>query len=109
MTLGQVKFADVSRVIGRELVVGAILGIGMAVLAFIRALAMGESAHLGYTVAATIFVVIIVAATVGGALPLVTKRLRLDPAVASGPVITTIADGLGLIIYFQLARLIMGI
>lgn len=109
MTLGQVRFADVTRVIGREFVVGAILGVGMAVLAFLRARAMGEPAQLGYTVASAIFVVIIVAATVGGALPLITKRLRLDPAVASGPVITTIADGLGLIIYFQLARLIMGI
>ena len=48
-------------------------------------------------------------ATVAAALPLVLRRLRVDPAVVSAPLITTLVDGTGLIIYFEVARLVLGL
>lgn len=109
MALGEVRFRDVFKVMARELSIGFILGLSMAAMAFLRAWWMGGPASLGYTVALTILLIVIVAATVGGVLPLIARRLNLDPAAASGPVITTIADGIGLVIYFKMARIIMGI
>ncbi len=64
---------------------------------------MGESAIIGLTVGITICLVVIVGATAGAALPLIGKRLGLDPAVFSAPLITTVVDGVGLLIYFNVA------
>lgn len=109
MALGELHFKDIFRVVVRESAIGLILGASMAGLAFLRAILTGGPVALGYTVALTIGVIVVVAAAIGGALPLITRRLRLDPAAASGPVITTIADTVGLLIYFQMARWIIGI
>ncbi len=61
--------------------------------------AVDYRAHVGVTTC----LVVIVGATAGAALPLIGKRLGLDPAVFSAPLITTIVDGVGLIIYFNVA------
>lgn len=103
IALGEVTMKHFFTVIWREARVSLLLGVVMAVVAFFRALMMGESAILGLTVAITITLVVIVGSTAGAALPLIGKRLGLDPAVFSAPLITTVADGVGLLIYFKVA------
>ena len=75
----------------------------MAAVVFLRATVMGEAWIIGLTVGVTSCLVVIVGATAGATLPLIGKRLGLDPAVFSAPLITTIVDGVGLIIYFNVA------
>jgi len=60
-------------------------------------------------VACAIFAIVLWAVTVAAVLPPVLKRLRIDPAVVSAPLIATLVDGTGLIIYFNVARLILGL
>jgi magnesium transporter len=60
-------------------------------------------------VALTVVAICLTAATVAAALPLVLRRLRIDPAVVSAPLITTLVDGTGLIIYFEIARYALGL
>lgn len=90
-------------VVWREVRVSVLLGVVMALVVFSRAWVMGEPSIIGLIVGATTCLVVIVGATAGAALPLIGKRLGLDPAVFSAPLITTIVDGVGLIIYFNVA------
>ena len=94
-------------VIWKELRVGLILGAVMAVVAYGRALLLGVDTRVGVTVALTILAICLWSATVAAGLPLILRRLHIDPAVVSAPLITTLVDGTGLIIYFEIAKLVL--
>jgi len=107
MALNEVSLRDVAWVVFKELQVGLILGGIMAVVAFGRAWLLGVGTDVGVAVALAILAICLWAATVAAALPLVLRRLGVDPAVVSAPLITTLVDGTGLIIYFQIARILL--
>jgi len=109
MALDEVDLSEVSKVIWREMRSGLVLGLLMAVVAFGQASLLGGSMLLGYTVAFALLIIVIMASTLGGLLPLVARRLGFDPAAASAPVITTLVDGTGLIVYFLVARSVLGL
>lgn len=109
MALGEVTLVDFLRVIWREIRIGLALGVAMAIVTFALARAIGAPLNLGLTVAATIVLVVVVGSILGAAFPLIGRRLGFDPAVFSAPLITTIVDATGLLIYFQVARLVMGL
>jgi magnesium transporter len=60
-------------------------------------------------VSLTLFCTVIIAKIIGGILPLLASKVRLDPAIMASPLITTIVDALALIIYFSLASMILGL
>lgn len=106
LAIDEVRPRDVLRVIWREVRVGFLLGV------FLGALIFPIVALLYYPqVAATISLAIVCicswACVVGGMLPLVAKKLGVDPAVFSTPVVSTLVDATGLIIYFTIAGVIM--
>ena len=104
LATGDVRFSDALRVFRKELSVALILGAVMAAATYVRAWTLGVGPSVGMVVAITAACVVIWSASVASLLPLALRRLRLDPAVVSGPFITTIVDGTGLVIYFELAR-----
>jgi magnesium transporter len=79
----------------------------MAVVALGRAELLGVGTNIGIVVAVTILAISLWSATVAAVLPLTLRRLRIDPAVVSAPLITTLVDGTGLIIYFEIARVLL--
>ena len=93
----------------KELRVGFILGLILAVIGFVRAELLGVGSDIGLIVSLTILAIAMWSATVAAVLPLVLRRLRVDPAVVSAPLITTLVDGTGLIIYFEIAKLVLGL
>ena len=107
MAIGEVALRDVLWVIWKELRVGLILGAVMAVVAYGRALLLGVDTRVGVTVSLTILAICLWSATVAAGLPLILRRLHIDPAVVSAPLITTLVDGTGLIIYFEIAKLVL--
>jgi magnesium transporter len=107
MALNEVAFRDVAWVAFKELRVGLILGAILAALGFARAGLLGVGPEIGLVVALTVLVICGWAATLAAALPLVLRRFGVDPAVVSAPLITTLVDGTGLIIYFEIAKLIL--
>ena len=109
MALGEVTLRDVGWIVFKELRVGLVLGLVMAVVAFGRAALLGVGADVGGVVALTILAICVWSATVAAVLPLLLRRLKIDPAVVSAPLITTLVDGTGLIIYFQIARVMLGL
>lgn len=64
---------------------------------------------ISLTVCGSLFFTVIIAKVIGGALPIIAKKLKLDPAIMASPLITTVVDTCALIIYFTLAKLFLGI
>jgi magnesium transporter len=107
MAVGEVAFRDLFRVWRKEVSTALILAGAMAVATAARAWTLGVERGVGETVALTAAAIVLWAATVAALLPLVLKRLRIDPAVVSAPLITTLVDGTGLVLYFEIARRVL--
>lgn len=107
IALGEVRPQDVLRVAWRESRVGLLLGVGLGLVGLIAGWLVA-SWQVGATVAIAILVVCMWAATVGAVMPLAAKAMKIDPAVISAPMVTTLVDATGLIIYFLVAGLILG-
>lgn len=108
LALQDVGTRDVWQVLFRELRVGALLGMLLGLIGFGLASAF-FGLDIGLVIGLTLFAVCTVAATVGGVMPLVGLALRADPAVFSNPFITTFVDATGLIIYFLIAKAVLGL
>jgi magnesium transporter len=108
LAVGEVRSGDLPRVVFREARVGLVLGLGLGLVGLVP-VSLLFGADLGVVIGLTILTICTYAATVGSLLPIVASRVGLDPAVLSAPFITTLVDATGLIIYFLIARAVLGI
>ena len=108
-TLGEIIKTDIQKVLSKEILSGLLLGGSLAVLASVRAWMMGTGAGIAITVAISVVGVVMLGNLVGAILPFIAKKFRIDPAVMSGPFITTVVDILGLLLYFEVARRVLGL
>jgi magnesium transporter len=115
MALGEVRLRDVLKVMQREVVIGFALGCILALAGFLRVV-LWETAFKTYgeyyfllslTVAASVVGVVMWGTLVGSALPFALRRIGMDPASASAPLVATLADVTGLVIYFSVASAIL--
>ncbi len=109
ITLGEVRLSMVGRALSREVGVAVLLGLVMGVLGFVRAILWDTGYEIAIVVAITLPLVVIWANATATVVPIVADRLKIDPAVISGPMITTLVDATGLLIYFELATYILGL
>jgi magnesium transporter len=109
LAVGDVNAKDALYALWHELRTGLLLGMGLAVVAYFRALMWGTSTALAITVSVSILAIVVWANTLGAVLPLLAARLKIDPTVVSGPAMSTLVDATGLFIYFTIARLIIGL
>jgi magnesium transporter len=110
MAIGEAEARHIVRIVGKELVTGIALGIVMAALMFGRGFfESGGSVAFGITVGASVMAVIIWAALVAAVLPIGLSKLRIDPAVVSAPLISSLIDATGILIYFTVAQLVLHI
>jgi magnesium transporter len=109
LAVGDIDLGDALRALWHELRAGLLLGLGMGVVAYLRALTWGSSQLLAAAVALAILIIVVWANGLGSLLPLLAARLRIDPAIVSGPVMSTLVDATGLFIYFTIARVILGL
>ncbi len=107
LAVGEIDLGDALRSMWHELRIGLLLGLGMATIAYFRALTWGSAQGLALTVALAIFTIVVWANGLGAFLPILAARLKIDPTVVSGPVMSTLVDATGLFIYFTIARLIL--
>ncbi len=107
IALGEIRLKDAWRVLAREMSAGVIIGVLVGAVALGRALLWGATMPLALTVAITVLAICAWSTTVGALIPLVAERFGVDPAVLSAPLITTLVDATGLIIYFTIAKLIL--
>ncbi len=109
LATGNVEPRDALRVWWHEARVAVLLGLGMAVPAFIRAITWVDNPMLATTVAVSIVVLVLWATGVGSLLPLVAAKFGVDPALVSGPLMSTMVDATGLLIYFSIAKILLGL
>ncbi len=98
-----------SRKLGKELIVALMNGLILSGLLFLYNFFISHNLALTFTVSTSLFVVIIFAALFGTLIPLVLHRMKIDPALATGPFITTMNDIMGLFIYFLMGRILYAI
>lgn len=109
LAVGEMHLRDALRALWHEIRVGVLLGLAMAVVAYIRALTWGSSSGLALTVSLAILAIVVWANLLGAVLPTLAMRFKVDPTVVSGPVMSTLVDATGLYIYFTIARITLGI
>ncbi|MBC7290332.1 MAG: magnesium transporter [Actinotalea sp.] len=108
LALGDVRPRDIPRVLAREVRVGFSLGLLLGAVGFAAAALAFEPA-IGLVIGLTLLSICTMAATVGGAMPLIGRTIRVDPAVFSNPFITTFVDATGLVVYFLIASAVLGL
>ena len=109
LAVGDVRIQDVWRLLWHETRTGFLLGLVMATMGFVRALTWGSSIPLSITVGLSLFTIVAWANIMGSVLPVLAAKFHIDPAVISGPVMSTLVDATGLFVYFMLARMIIGL
>lgn len=110
LAVGDVEIADAMRIFLRELGQGLALGACLGLIGFGLVMAGTEhGARFGAVVAVSLVLVVLVGTVVGSMLPLLLRRLGFDPAVASSPFVASIVDVTGIIVYFTVARRLLGI
>ncbi|BBX28849.1 magnesium transporter [Mycolicibacterium alvei] len=105
MGTGQIRFRDVPAIVTKEMSTSVLIAVAMAAAAMVRAWTLGVGPEVTLTVCLTVAAIVMWASLVSSVLPLALKKVKVDPAVVSAPMIATIVDGTGLMIYFGIAHL----
>ena len=117
LSLDELSFSDVGRVLWKELRTALLCGIALAVVCFVKIwlvdkMLMGNeniTLMVDLVVCLALAVTVVAAKVVGCLLPIGAKAIHVDPAVMASPFITTIVDALSLLVYFVLAKAILGV
>jgi magnesium transporter len=108
LAVGEIKIKDWWRILLRELAMGVVLGLVIAGIAVGRVMMYPDQSILfALTVGITVLFIIIAGCTVGSMLPIVMKRVGIDPATSSTPFITSLVDTIGVVIYAHVAMIVM--
>jgi magnesium transporter len=107
MAVGEIELKDIIKVIWKEIRIGTLCGIALGLVNFIRIYLMnGRDLILAAAVTVSLFFTVLMAKGVGCMLPMVAKKLNIDPAIMAAPLITTIVDGASLIVFFSIAKVV---
>ena len=109
MAIGDVEWSDAWRVWLHEVGIGLVLGLGMGVITYGLAMLWVNDASLALTVGVSVLGIVLWATGAGSLLPLLAARINIDPTVVSGPVMSTLVDATGLLIYFNIAQFILSV
>ena len=110
LATGEIQMKDSLKVLWKEFRISLMVGGALAAVNFLRLLLIVRTDYLiGILVSLTLMFTVVIAKLLGGMLPIAAKKLKLDPAIMAGPLITTIADALSLIVYFSMASVLLGL
>jgi len=116
MALGQVKLSDWLRVMRHELLMGLALGLTLGAIGFVRASLTAQKTlgsvdrwMMGIVIAQSVAAICLWGTLVGSAMPLIFKRLGVDPGIASSPFVATFVDVTGIVIFFSIARVFLNL
>lgn len=108
LALGEIGMKNAWKVVFREMATGAIVGFAVGVVALLQSMLLWSTPfHLALTVAVTMVAICVWSTSVGSFIPILADRLGIDPAVLSAPMISTLVDATGLIIYLTIAKIIL--
>lgn len=99
---GDVVLCDWGRMLAKEVLVAGLLGLTMALAVSVLGLARGGP-QIAVVVSLSMVIIVVVGSVIGLSLPFLLYRLRLDPATASAPLVTSMADAAGVLVYFAIS------
>lgn len=109
MALNEIRLKDFFKVFLKEFLVSLIVGGILSALSFVRVIIQYQNVALALVLSLTLFLTVVISKFLGFVLPLLAKRFKMDPAVMSSPLITTVVDAASVLIYFVFATLILGL
>lgn len=110
LALGEIDLKDAGKVMWKEFRISIIVGIILAIVNFARIYYLEKvDLFVALTVSVTLVVTVMASKIIGGLLPILAKKMKIDPAIMAGPLITTIVDALSLTVYFAMASWILNI
>jgi magnesium transporter len=111
MAVGELETRDWLKIFWKELRVSLIVGLILAIVNFVRIIISykGATYLIACTVSLAMLATVMLAKTIGCLLPVLAKKIHVDPAMMAAPLITTIVDAMSLIIYFSIAKQLLGI
>lgn len=110
LAMGEVEPADAAKVLWKEVRIGVIVGVILSLFNFVRIwLIDGNGPLIALTVCCAMLVIVIFAKVLGSMIPLLVKKLKLDPALIANPAISSISDAVALSIYFLMAMIFLGL
>ena len=107
LSLGLIDQSDFMRVFMKELVVALLIGVALGVVMFVVVLIWKQNAYLALVLGGAIPFVVTVSKTIGGTVPVLLKKTGIDPAMASGPIVTTVVDLVGFFTVLMLAEMMI--
>ncbi|HPZ51412.1 MAG TPA: magnesium transporter [Clostridia bacterium] len=110
LALGEIETKDVLKVVWKELRVGLLVGFALSVVNFLRLLLISRvDLMIALAVCFSLYCTVVLAKLIGGFLPILARKLKLDPAIMAGPLITTIVDVCSLTIFFNISSKLLNI
>ena len=110
LSLGEIEFVDIFKVMWKEIRVALMCGVTLAIANFAKLMLFDRvGLWVSLVVCLTLIVTVFFAKIIGCALPMLAKKMGFDPAVMASPFITTAVDAISLVVYFQIATLLLGI
>ena len=110
LATGEITTKDGWKVLWKELRISLLVGVTLSCINFVRLILLEKvNVIIALTVSITLVVTVISSKIVGGILPLIAKKVNLDPAIMAGPLITTIVDAISLVVYFGMATVLLGL
>ena len=110
LAVGNIETKDGLKILWKEFRISFTVGVILALTNFVRLIVLEKiDVVMAFIVSITLLITVILSKIVGGVLPIIAKRLKMDPAIMAGPLITTIVDALSLMVYFGVASTLLSI
>lgn len=110
LSVGDLDFKDIGRVLSKELRISLTIGMILSVLNFFRVYFIEHgTVGIALTVCLSMLIIVVVAKTIGSMLPMIAKKVGIDPALMASPMIASLTDMVSVITYFLMARAVLGI
>lgn len=109
LAVGELDFSDTLKIVWNEFQVALIVSVTLAFVNGLRVFLMYQDVKLALVVSISLIGTIIIAKLVGGLLPMLANKIKLDPAIMAAPIITTIVDTTSIIIYFKIATVVLNL
>lgn len=109
LAVDEITTKDVLKVMWKEFRVALLVGLGLAFVNTARILIQYQNPQIAITVSATVMFTVILAKQLGGILPILAKKLKLDPALMASPVLTTVVDTVSVLLFFSISSMVFGL
>lgn len=109
MAVDEIHLRDFFKVLWKEIRISVLVGVVLCVLNMVRIMIQYQDFSIAFVVSVTLFVIVMISQMLGCCLPMLARRLKMDPAIMAAPLITTVVDTCSVLVYFSIAVRVLNI